>query len=223
MISPMSARTRSSSASILPASSRSNSARRARWPNAAARAARASPASTPRPASARRWPRARKRRVFDGEDYILERGIIADLSIIKGWKADEAGNLDLPQDRAQLQPADGDRRQDLRRRGRGDRAGGRLDPDGIHVPGIYVKRLICGAPYDKRIEFRTVRQREAAYAVSAGPATRWPRAPRGSCSDGYLRQSRHRHPDAGGEPYPRGRGGDAPVRERDARHRAVPV
>ena len=37
-----------------------------------------------------------------------------------------------------------------------------LDPDAIHVPGIYIKRLVCGAPYDKRIEFRTVRDREVA-------------------------------------------------------------
>ena len=37
-----------------------------------------------------------------------------------------------------------------------------LDPDAIHLPGIYVKRMIVGAPYDKKIEFRTVRQREAA-------------------------------------------------------------
>ena len=39
---------------------------------------------------------------------------------------------------------------------------GSLDPDGIHLPGIYVKRMIVGAPYDKKIEFRTVRQRETA-------------------------------------------------------------
>ena len=60
---------------------------------------------------------------FDGEDYILERGIRADLSIIKGWKADESRQPHVPQDRAQLQPAGRDLRQGLRRRGRGDRAG----------------------------------------------------------------------------------------------------
>ena len=37
-----------------------------------------------------------------------------------------------------------------------------VDPDAIHVPGVYIKRLICGAPYEKRIEFRTVRERETA-------------------------------------------------------------
>ena len=39
---------------------------------------------------------------------------------------------------------------------------GSLDPDAIHLPGIYVNRLILGAPYDKKIEQRTVRTREAA-------------------------------------------------------------
>src|ERR687890_2187796 len=99
---------------------------------------------------------------FDGQDYILERGIRADLSIIKGWKADETGNLmfrktarnfNLPAatcgricvvEVEEIVPV------------------GSLDPDCIHLPSIYVKRLILGAPYDKKIEFRTVRERTAA-------------------------------------------------------------
>lgn len=99
---------------------------------------------------------------FDGEDYILERGIFADLSIVKAWKADETGNLvfrktarnfNLPAatcgkvcivEVEEVVPV------------------GSLDPDGIHLPGVYVQRMIIGAPYDKKIEFRTVRQREAA-------------------------------------------------------------
>jgi 3-oxoacid CoA-transferase subunit A len=100
--------------------------------------------------------------VFDGEEYVLERGIRADLSIIKGWKADEAGNLLFRKTARNFnQPA--------------ATCGkvcvaeveeivpvGSLDPDCIHLPSIYVKRMILGAPYDKKIEFRTVRQREAA-------------------------------------------------------------
>ena len=65
---------------------------------------------------------------FDGEDYMLERGIRADLVIVKGWKADESRQPHVPQDRAQLQPAGRDLRQDLRRRGRGDRAGRKPRP-----------------------------------------------------------------------------------------------
>jgi len=101
-------------------------------------------------------------KTFDGEDYILERGIRADLSVIKGWKADESGNLifrktsrnfNLPAATSgkvcvaeveEIVPV------------------GSLDPDCIHLPSIYVKRLILGAPYDKKIEFRTVREREMA-------------------------------------------------------------
>ena len=98
-------------------------------------------------------------KVFDGEEYILERGIIADLSIIKGWKADEMGNLVFRKTARNFnQPA--------ATCGRICVAEveeivltGRLDPDCIHLPSIYVNRLICGAPYDKKIEFRTVRER----------------------------------------------------------------
>jgi 3-oxoacid CoA-transferase subunit A len=101
-------------------------------------------------------------KVFDGEEYVLERGIRADLSIIKGWKADESGNLIFRKTSRNFnQPA--------------ATCGkvcvaeveeivpvGSLDADCIHLPSIYVKRLILGAPYDKKIEFRTVRQKEAA-------------------------------------------------------------
>jgi 3-oxoacid CoA-transferase subunit A len=52
-------------------------------------------------------------------------------------------------------------RQGLRGGGRGDRRPGQLDPDAIHLPGVYVQRLICGAPYDKKIEFRTTRTTDA--------------------------------------------------------------
>jgi 3-oxoacid CoA-transferase subunit A len=99
---------------------------------------------------------------FDGQDYILERGIFADLSIVKAWKADESGNLMFRKTARNFnQPA--------------ATCGkvcvveveeivpvGALDPDAIHLPGVYVQRIVLGAPYDKKIEFRTVREREAA-------------------------------------------------------------
>ena len=96
-------------------------------------------------------------KTFDGQDYILERGIFADLALVKAWKADETGNVvfrktarnfNVPAatcgkvcvvEVEELVPA------------------GALDPDAIHLPGVYVQRLIVGAPYDKKIEFRTVR------------------------------------------------------------------
>lgn len=101
-------------------------------------------------------------KVFDGEEYILERGIFADLSLVKAWKADESGNVvfrktarnfNVPAatcgkvcvvEVEEVVPV------------------GSLDPDAIHLPGVYVQRMIIGAPYDKKIEFRTVREREAA-------------------------------------------------------------
>ncbi|HYE27092.1 MAG TPA: CoA transferase subunit A [Allosphingosinicella sp.] len=99
---------------------------------------------------------------FDGETYILERGIRADLSIVKGWKADESGNLVFRKTARNFN-------QPMATAGRICVAEveeivpvGSLDPDCIHLPSIYVKRMIVGAPYDKKIEFRTVRQREAA-------------------------------------------------------------
>ena len=99
---------------------------------------------------------------FDGDDYILERGIRADLSVVKGWKADESGNLlfrktarnfNLPAATCgKVCVAEVEEIVSV----------GSLDPDCIHLPSIYVNRLILGGPYDKKIEFRTVRQREAA-------------------------------------------------------------
>ena len=99
---------------------------------------------------------------FDGETYILERSIRADLSIIKGYKADESGNLLFRKTARNFN-------QPMATAGKICVAEveeivpvGSLDPDCIHLPGIYVKRLIVGSPYEKKIEFRTVRQREAA-------------------------------------------------------------
>jgi 3-oxoacid CoA-transferase subunit A len=99
---------------------------------------------------------------FNGEEYILERGIFADLALVKAWKADESGNVVFRKTARNFnQPA--------------ATCGkicvveveeivpvGSLDPDAIHLPGVYVQRMIIGAPYDKKIEFRTVREREAA-------------------------------------------------------------
>ncbi len=96
-------------------------------------------------------------KVFDGQEFILERGIFADLALVKAWKADETGNVvfrktarnfNVPAatcgkvcvvEVEEIVPT------------------GSLDPDCIHLPGVYVQRIIVGAPYDKKIEFRTVR------------------------------------------------------------------
>jgi len=94
---------------------------------------------------------------FDGQDYVLERGIFADLALVKAWKADTTGNVVFRKTARNfnapaatcgkvcvveveeiVQP-------------------GELNPDCIHLPGVYVQRIVLGAPYDKKIEFRTTR------------------------------------------------------------------
>jgi 3-oxoacid CoA-transferase subunit A len=100
--------------------------------------------------------------VFDGEEYVLERGIRADLSIIKGWKADESGNLMFRKTSRNFNAPAATCGKVCVAEVEEIVPVGSLDPDCIHLPSIYVKRLVLGAPYDKKIEFRTVRQREAA-------------------------------------------------------------
>jgi len=99
---------------------------------------------------------------FGGETYILETGLVADLSIVKAWKADPYGNLVYRKTARNFNPM-------MATAGKVTVAeveelveAGSLDPDHIHTPGIYVQRLIVGTDYEKRIEQRTVRARETA-------------------------------------------------------------
>jgi len=99
-------------------------------------------------------------KVFDGQDYILERGIVADLAIVKAWKADPSGNLVFRKTARNFNApaatcgkicvAEVEEIVPL----------GSLDPDAIHLPGIYVHRIVQG-PHEKRIEQRTTRKKEA--------------------------------------------------------------
>lgn len=100
---------------------------------------------------------------FNGQTYILERGIIADLAIVKAWKADPSGNLIYRKTARNFNPpaatcgkicvAEVEEIVPL----------GSLDPDMIHTPGIYVHRIIQGE-HEKRIEQRTTRKKESALA-----------------------------------------------------------
>jgi 3-oxoacid CoA-transferase subunit A len=99
---------------------------------------------------------------FDGETYVMERGIVADLAIVKAWKGDSQGNLVFRKTSRNFNPL-------CAMAGRVTVAEveqlvepGELDPDGIHTPAVFVQRIVQGARYEKRIEQRTVRQREAA-------------------------------------------------------------
>jgi len=94
-------------------------------------------------------------KVFDGKEYVLEDAIHADLSIVKAWKGDAHGNLVFRETARNFNPmiatcgkicvAEVEQLVEV----------GELAPDAIHVPGIYVDRIIQGAKYEKRIEFRT--------------------------------------------------------------------
>lgn len=99
---------------------------------------------------------------FNGETYILETGLVADLSIVKAWKADPYGNLVFRKTARNFNPM-------MATAGRVTVAeveelvpAGSLDPDHIHTPGIFVQRLFVGTDYEKRIEQRTVQERETA-------------------------------------------------------------
>lgn len=100
-------------------------------------------------------------KVFDGQEYILERGIFADVAIIKAYKADESGNLIFRKTARNFNQPMATAAKFCVAEVEEVVPVGSLDPDSIHLPGIYVKRLIVGGPYEKQIEFRTSRQREA--------------------------------------------------------------
>jgi 3-oxoacid CoA-transferase A subunit len=97
-------------------------------------------------------------KTFDGEEYVMERGLIGDLALVKAWKGDKSGNLVFRKAARNFNPmmataarmciAEVEELVEV----------GQLDPDMIHTPAVYVKRLFCGAPYDKKIEQRTIRK-----------------------------------------------------------------
>jgi 3-oxoacid CoA-transferase len=95
-------------------------------------------------------------KVFGGKEYVLEEAIHADVSIVKAWKGDRLGNLVFRETARNFNPmiatcgkvcvAEVEHLVEV----------GELDPNNIHVPGIYVDRIIQGEKYEKRIEFRTI-------------------------------------------------------------------
>jgi len=98
-------------------------------------------------------------REFDGETYVMERGLVADLSIVKAWTGDTEGNLVYRKTARNFNPmmatagtvtvAEVEHLVEV----------GSIDPDHIHTPGIFVQRIIQGRDYEKRIEQRTTRKR----------------------------------------------------------------
>ena len=101
-------------------------------------------------------------RIIDGETWVLEKGIVADLAIIKAWKGDAEGNLvyrhtarnfnPMMATAAKLVIAEVEELVPI----------GTFDPDNIHTPGVFVQRILQGTRYVKQIENRTVRKRAAS-------------------------------------------------------------
>jgi len=96
-------------------------------------------------------------REFDGEKYVMERSLVADVSLVKAWKADKSGNLVFRKTARNFNPnvatagkicvVEVEEIVEL----------GEIDPDAVHLPGIFVHRLVLNANPEKRIEQRTVR------------------------------------------------------------------
>jgi 3-oxoacid CoA-transferase subunit A len=101
-------------------------------------------------------------REFDGDLFVMERGLFADLAIVKAWKADTEGNLVYRKTARNFNPPMATAAKVTVAEVEEMVEPGQIDPDHIHTPGIFVKRLIKGAAFEKRIEQRTVRKRAAA-------------------------------------------------------------
>ncbi|AKJ02857.1 3-oxoacid CoA-transferase [Archangium gephyra] len=124
-------------------------------------------------------------RTFEGREYVLEEAIRADVSIVKAWKGDKAGNLVYRKTSRNFNPmiatcgkvcvAEVEELVEV----------GELKPDEIHTPGIFVDRIIQGAKYEKRIEFRTVRGAAASKKDTAERERMAVRAAR-ELRDGYY-------------------------------------
>ncbi|UTR06423.1 CoA transferase subunit A [Alkalihalobacillus sp. LMS6] len=104
----------------------------------------------------------KEEKTFDGKRYMMERGIVGDVALVKAWKADPFGNLVFRKTSRNFNPL-------VATAGKvtivevEELVGiGELDPDDIHLPGVYVQHVFVGDSYEKRIERRTVRTEEGA-------------------------------------------------------------
>jgi 3-oxoacid CoA-transferase subunit A len=101
-------------------------------------------------------------REFDGHVYVMERALLPQVSLVKAWKADESGNLLFRRTARNFNPA-------VAMAGKVTIVEveeivptGTFDPDSVHLPGIYVSRLVLNATPEKRIEKRTITEKSGA-------------------------------------------------------------
>jgi 3-oxoacid CoA-transferase subunit A len=107
-------------------------------------------------------------REFDGEHYVMEKSLVADIALVKAWKADRSGNLVYRRTSRNFNP-------NVAASGRITVAeveevveNGALDPDNVHTPGIFVHRLVVNASPEKRIEQRTTRPGTKGSSAAGG-------------------------------------------------------
>lgn len=99
--------------------------------------------------------------IFDGEEYVLERGIVADLALVHAWRADRAGNLIYRHTARNFNPIVATAGRVTIAEAESVLDDGFLEPDAVITPGIFVQRLVTATARVKDIEQRTVRPREA--------------------------------------------------------------
>src|SRR5580700_8258069 len=104
----------------------------------------------------------KEEKVFDGEKYLMERGLFADLAIVHAWKGDTAGNLVYRKTARNFNPMMATAAKITVAEVEHLVPAGQINPDHIHTPGIFVKRIVEVGTGNKRIEFRNTRKRETA-------------------------------------------------------------
>ena len=104
----------------------------------------------------------KEHKVFDGEKYVMERWLRSDLSIVKGWKADTEGNVVYRKTARNFNPVMATAGKVTVVEVEEIVEAGALDPDSIHTPSIFVDRVVLSTINTKRVEFRTIRERESA-------------------------------------------------------------
>jgi 3-oxoacid CoA-transferase subunit A len=104
----------------------------------------------------------KEHREFGGETYVMERGIVGDLAIVKAWRGDFEGNLVFRKTARNFNPVAATAGKACVVEVEELVEPGAIDPDHVHTPGIYVDRIIQGRGYEKRIEQRTTRGKRAA-------------------------------------------------------------
>jgi 3-oxoacid CoA-transferase A subunit len=102
--------------------------------------------------------KGKETKIFDGQEYVMERGLVGDLALVKAWKGDASGNLVYRKAARNFNPMMATAARLCIAEVEELVPVGAIDPDQVHTPGIFVNRILCGAPYDKKIEQRTIRK-----------------------------------------------------------------